>query len=102
MSSRFTNGLLTSPSFFTLTHPAVLLFLQTPRFGWGDVLFPIHSYLQPKINVTGAAALYLLVLVLVSSFLRTRIGRPVWRNLHYLVFPATLLLFFHSIFTDPN
>ncbi len=86
----------------TLTHPAVLLFLQTPRFGWGDVLFPIHSYLQPKINVTGAAALYLLVLVLVSSFLRTRIGRPVWRNLHYLVFPAALLLFFHSIFTDPN
>jgi methionine sulfoxide reductase heme-binding subunit len=86
----------------TLTHPAVLLFLQTPRFGWGDVLFPIHSYLQPKINVTGAAALYLLVLVLVSSLLRTRIGRPVWRNLHYLVFPAALLLFFHSIFTDPN
>lgn len=86
----------------TLTHPAVLLFLRVPRFGWADVLFPIHSYLQPKINVTGAAALYLLVLVFLSSLLRTRIGRPIWRNLHYLVFPAALLLIFHSIFTDPN
>jgi len=88
--------------FLTLTHPAVLLFLRTPRFGWGDVLFPIHSYLQPKINLTGAAALYILALVLVSSLLRSRLGRPLWRNLHYLVFPAAVLLFFHSILTDPN
>lgn len=85
-----------------LAHPAVLLFLRTPHFGWLDVLFPIHSYLQPKINLTGAAALYLLAVVFVSSLLRTRLGRPLWRNLHYLVFPAALLLFFHSIFTDPN
>lgn len=86
----------------TLSHPAVLLFLKTPHFGWADVLFPIHSYLQPKINLTGAAALYLLLVVVVSSLLRTRLGRPVWRNLHYLVFPAAILLFFHSILTDPN
>lgn len=88
--------------FLTLTHPIVLLFLRTPRFGVADVLFPIHSYLQPKINLTGAAALYLLVLVFVSSLLRTQLGRPIWRNLHYLVFPAVVLLLFHSIFTDPN
>ena len=88
--------------FLTLTHPLVLLFLRTPHFGLMDVLFPIHSYLQPKINLTGAAALYLLLLVFVSSLLRTRLGRPLWRNLHYLVFPAAALLLFHSILTDPN
>jgi predicted ferric reductase len=85
----------------TLTHPAVLLFLREPRFRVIDILWPIHSPLQPKLNLAGAAALYLLLLVFLSSLLRTRIGRPLWRNLHYLVFPAAALLFLHSILTDP-
>jgi predicted ferric reductase len=85
-----------------LTHPVVLLFLHSPRFRVVDVLLPIHSPLQPKLNFAGAVALYLLALVLVSSLLRNRIGRPVWRNLHYLVFPAAVLFFLHSILTDPN
>ena len=88
--------------FFTLTHPITLLFLHAPRFRVVDVLWPIHSPLQPKLNFAGAAALYLLLVVFVSSLLRTRIGRPVWRNLHYLVFPAAALLLLHSILTDPN
>jgi predicted ferric reductase len=88
--------------FFTLSHPAVLLFLHTPHFGLMDVLWPIHSYLQPKLNLAGAGALYLIVLVLVSSLLRKQIGRPVWRSLHYLVFPCAVLVFLHSMLTDPN
>jgi len=62
----------------------------------------VHSYLQPTLNTIGALALYLLVLVLVTSLLRNRIGRPLWRKLHYLVFPSAVLLFVHSIYTDPN
>lgn len=88
--------------FLTLTHPAVLLFLRAPRFRVIDVLWPVHSYLQPKLNLAGACALYLLLIVLVSSLLRTRMQRLVWRRLHYLVFPAAVLLFLHSILTDPN
>jgi predicted ferric reductase len=88
--------------FFTLSHPAVLLFLHAPHFGWMDVLWPIHSYLQPKLNLAGAGALYLIALVLVSSLLRQQIGRPLWRGLHYLVIPCAILLFLHSVLTDPN
>jgi len=87
---------------FTLTHPVVLLFVREPHFRVFDILLPIESPLQPKLNLAGAAALYLVVLVFVSSLLRTRIGRPVWRSLHYLVFPAAVLLFLHSVLTDPN
>jgi predicted ferric reductase len=86
---------------FTLTHPAVLLFLHEPRFRVIDIFWPLQSPLQPKLNLAGAGALYLLLLVLLSSLLRTRIGRPIWRSLHYLVFPAAILLFLHSILTDP-
>jgi methionine sulfoxide reductase heme-binding subunit len=86
----------------TLTHPVVLLFVRAPHFRLFDIVFPIHSPLQPRINLAGAAAFYLLLLVFLSSLLRLRIGRPIWRNLHYLVFPAAVLLFLHSILTDPN
>jgi predicted ferric reductase len=86
----------------TLTHPAVLLLLRVHRFRLLDVLWPVHSYLQPKMNLVGAIGMYLVVLVVVTSVLRTQVGRPLWRRLHYLVFPAAVLLFTHSIFTDPN
>lgn len=85
----------------TLTHPLVLLLVPSPHFRLYDILWPVDSPLQPKLNLAGAGALYLLMLVFVSSLLRTRIGRPVWHNLHYLVFPAVILLFLHSILTDP-
>ena len=86
----------------TLSHPAILLFLKTPRFRLVDILWPVHSYLQPKLNLAGAAALYLLLIVLATSLLRAHMSRTVWRRLHLLVFPSAVLLFLHSILTDPN
>jgi Ferric reductase like transmembrane component len=60
----------------TLTHPAVLLFQTSPKFGVVDLLWPVHSPLQPWINSTGAAAMYLMLLIVGSSVLRQRLGRP--------------------------
>ncbi len=84
-----------------LAHPVVLLWLKAPRFGVFDLLWPIHSPLQPWINLTGAVAIYLVLLLVVTSLLRHRLGRPLWRKLHYLAFPTLLLVFVHSVFTDP-
>lgn len=86
----------------TLTHPIVLLFLHQPHFRVLDIVFPAWSPLQPKLNLAGAAAVYLLLLVFVSSLLRSRLGHPLWRRLHYLVFPMAILFFLHSVLTDPN
>ncbi len=85
-----------------VAHPAVLLLLHTPRFRLLDLLWPVHSYLQPKLNCAGAAAFYLLLIVLVTSLLRTHLARKVWRSLHLLVYPAAVLLLLHSILTDPD
>ena len=86
----------------TLAHPVVLLFLSAPKFRVFDILWPVQSPLQPLINLTGAVAVYLLLVILVTSLLRNRIGRPIWRKLHYLAFPTVILVFVHSLFTDPN
>lgn len=85
-----------------VSHPLVLLLLKSPRFSVPQILWPIHSYLQPKLNLAGAVALYLVLLVLFSSLLRSRMARPLWRRLHYLVYPAAVLLLLHSILTDPE
>jgi methionine sulfoxide reductase heme-binding subunit len=86
----------------TLTHPVVLLFQSTRLFRVVDLVWPLHSPLQPKLNTVGALALYLVVLLVGSSLLRHQIGRPLWRRLHYSAFPMMVLLFIHSILTDPE
>ncbi len=86
----------------TLTHPVVLLFYSARRFRVVDLLWPLHSPLQPKLNTVGALALYLVVLLVGSSLLRRQVGRPVWRRLHYAAFPMMVLMFIHSILTDPE
>jgi sulfoxide reductase heme-binding subunit YedZ len=86
----------------TLTHPVVLLFQSTRHFRVVDLVWPLHSPLQPKLNTVGALALYLVVLLVGSSLLRRQIGRPLWRRLHYAAFPMMVLLFLHSILTDPE
>ncbi len=86
----------------TLTHPVVLLFQSVRRFRIVDLVWPLHSPLQPKLNTVGALALYLVVLLVGSSLLRHQIGRPLWRRLHYAAFPMMVLLFIHSILTDPE
>jgi predicted ferric reductase len=82
-------------------HPAVLLLRASTHFGWRDVLLPINSPVQPVLNTVGAAALYGLLIVIVTSFFRLRMARPLWKKLHLLVFPAFVLMFIHSMFTDP-
>jgi predicted ferric reductase len=82
-------------------HPAVLPLRRYTRFGWTDLLLPIHSPVQPTLNTVGAAGLYLLLVVIFTSLLRLGMPRSLWRKLHYLVFPAMVLMFVHSVFTDP-
>jgi predicted ferric reductase len=86
----------------TLTHPVVLLFQSTRVFRMVDLVWPLHSPLQPKLNTVGALALYVVVLLVGSSLLRLQIGRPLWRRLHYAAFPMMVLVFIHSILTDPE
>lgn len=82
-------------------HPAALLLGGSTHFHWNDVLLPIDSPVQPKLNTVGAAGLYGLMIVIVTSIFRLQMARPLWKKLHFLVFPAFVLMFFHSMFADP-
>lgn len=87
---------------FTLLHPLPLLLNAKPDFRVIDILLPLWSPQQPLQNTIGAAALYLLVIIVVTSLYRIELGRHFWKLLHYLTYPAAACLFIHGILTDPN
>src|SRR5690348_11731369 len=81
-------------------HPAVLLLLHSPRFRIYDVLWPVKSPSQPTVNTIGAIALYLVLIVLLTSLARLSIGRKLWKRFHYLNYPAAAAWFVHGLLTD--
>jgi predicted ferric reductase len=86
----------------TLVHPVLLLPSATARFGWLDLVLPFWAPSQPIINTIGVFAAYALIFVVVTSYLRKRIGLGTWKKLHYVAYAVTIALFAHSILTSPN
>jgi predicted ferric reductase len=84
-----------------VVHPIVLLFDKTARFRAIDLLYPMHSHSQPFENTIGALALYIVAIVVATSYLRIRLGRRVWKAFHFTIYVAAAALFWHSLFTDP-
>lgn len=85
----------------SLLHPAILLLNRDPRFRLLDLVYPIHSPSQPLENTIGAIAFYLLAFVVITSYLRLRLSRDLWKSFHFSIYFAAAALFFHSLFTDP-
>jgi len=84
-----------------ILHPVILLFNRNPRFRIFDLVYPVHSPSQPLDNTIGAIALYLLAFVAVTSYVRIRLGRHLWKSFHFSIYIAAAALFWHSLFTDP-
>jgi predicted ferric reductase len=82
-------------------HPVVLLLDKSAKFRALDLLYPVHSPSQPFENTIGAVALYVIAIVVVTSYLRVRLGRRLWKSFHFTVYIAAAALFWHSLFTDP-
>jgi predicted ferric reductase len=85
-----------------LVHPALLLLRSRVTFGLVDLLYPVNAPKQPSINTVGAAAMYLLIFVVVTSYFRWQIGRKWWRRMHFATYALFPLFAVHSILTDPT
>lgn len=85
-----------------ILHPVLLLASSTAGFGVVDVLYPVHAPKQPWINTVGAVSLYVLLVVVVSSYFRTQISRGKWKVLHYGSYAAAALFFVHGVWSDPT
>ena len=85
-----------------VVHPVLLLFSETAHFHVVDVLFPIRSPHQTLYNNFGALAFYCVLFVVVTSYVRSRLGSRLWKKLHYVSYAAAGLLFVHGVMIDPD
>jgi DMSO/TMAO reductase YedYZ heme-binding membrane subunit len=67
-----------------------------------DLVYPVHSPSQPLENTIGAIALYLIAIVVATSYVRVQLHRRLWKAFHFSIYAAAAALFWHGIFTDPN
>jgi len=72
------------------------------KFSWSDLLLPLWTEHQPYANTFGALALYLIAVVVISSYFKNKIKLPLWRMLHFTSYFAAVPLIIHSVWTDPK
>src|SRR5262245_28280443 len=85
-----------------LTHPVILLFSSSPPFRVIDLIVPVWSPVQPVSNVLGAISLYLIIIIVATSYFRRALGRHLWRTIHYATYPAAAIFFVHGLIADPT
>lgn len=83
-------------------HPLLLLFSKNPKFKLANLVYPVHSPGKPLENTAGAVALYLITIVVISSYFRVRLGRRLWKAFHFGIYIAAIAVFFHSLLTNPD
>jgi len=86
----------------SLLHVILLLLSTEAKFRVIDVLYPMIGPKQPVINTLGAAALYVLIVVVVTSYYRAAIGHDRWHIIHYGTYLTATLFLVHGIWSDPS
>jgi len=83
-------------------HIVLLPFSSTAGWSWADAFWPARAPQQATENVLGAISFYLLVVVVLTSYLRRRMGRRSWKLVHYASYGCAALFFWHGAVLDPK
>ncbi len=86
----------------TAIHIAALVGDNYVHFGLVEILVPWASEWKSTAVAAGVVALYLLVAIEITSLLRARISRKLWRSVHYLSFPLYLLTTVHGLWAGTD
>jgi methionine sulfoxide reductase heme-binding subunit len=71
-------------------------------FSLSDLVIPLKSDYRPVSVGFGIVAMYGMVVILVSSWLRKRLGTVWWRRLHLLAVPMFTLSLLHGLFAGSD
>lgn len=85
-----------------LVHIVLIPLDPLSGFSWADLLLPAWTKHQPLANTFGSIAFYLIGVVIISSYYKSRIALATWRVLHFLSYFAIVPLVLHSVITDPK
>jgi hypothetical protein len=82
---------------FTGVHVVSILLDGYVHFGLANVLVPLTGSWHPLAVAWGIVAMYLLLTVEVTSLLRSRIPKRLWRGVHFATFGLYLLATVHAL-----
>ena len=85
-----------------LVHIVLIPLDPLSGFSWTDLLLPAWTEHQPLANTFGSVAFYLIGIVIISSYYKSKMAFKTWRVLHFLSYFAILPLILHSVITDPK
>ncbi len=83
---------------FALFHGLILMGDQYLSFPLTAVLVPFAGTYKPALVAAGQIGLWLALLLVVSFYVRKRMGQKRWRTLHYVSFIGFWAVFLHSVF----
>jgi len=81
-----------------LLHGAIPVIDTYLPYSWTEVLVPFAAKRHPVLNGLGTLAGYGMLLVILTSDLRNRIGKPLWKLVHFLSYPIFVIAFVHGYF----
>ncbi|UJF34720.1 ferric reductase-like transmembrane domain-containing protein [Paenibacillus hexagrammi] len=81
-----------------LLHAMLLIIDVYMPFSWMDIIVPFHASNSTVLNALGTIAFYGLIVVLLTSDLRNKLGRKVWLAFHFLSYPLFVLALIHGLF----
>lgn len=87
---------------FVVLHLLSLIFDPLIPFSLLNLVLPFNQPYRPFAVDLGVLALYGLVIVWLSSWMKRRIAYASWRTLHYTSFIAFVLVTFHGIFAGSD
>jgi sulfoxide reductase heme-binding subunit YedZ len=82
---------------FTGVHLAALVADNFTHIAWREILIPYAFDWKPGAVTFGIVAMYLLILVQVSSWLKPRLPRRAWKAPHMLSYPVMWLVAMHGL-----
>ena len=83
-------------------HLGLLLLDSYMPFALPDVLIPLRSTYRPDAIAAGVLAMYGMVLLLTSSWTRSKLSTRLWRAIHLLAVPAFVLALLHGVFAGTD
>lgn len=81
---------------FLATHIVTAIVDGYVKIGWLAVIIPFVSQYQPVLVGFGAVAIDLLVVIIVTSYLRHRIPERTWRGVHWVTYAMWVVAIIHG------
>lgn len=80
-----------------LAHGLVLRFDDYINYSFMDIFVPFASHHEPLATSAGIVTLYIMFLLMITSDLMKKVGKALWRQIHYLAYASFFLASYHGL-----